>query len=143
MKKNPEINVMSEAYGSRTAARQVSDLGRSVDIVASADSDVIKKLLYPEYADFCIDFTKNEMVIAGTEKSRSAEMINSSNWYDILLENGIEFGYSEPDPDPCGYRSLLTIKLAGRFYKIPDLFQRFTNCIKKKNIRPKEVLFQT
>jgi len=139
MKKNPEIDIIREAYGSRTAARQVSDLGRSVDIVASADSDVIRKLLYPDFADFCIDFTKNEMVIAGTKHSRFAKIISSSNWYDILLKNGIEFGYSEPDSDPCGYRSILTMKLAEKFYKSPDLFQKFIKSTKQKNIRPKEV----
>lgn len=139
MKLNPEIDVILEAYGSRTAARQVSDLGRHVDILASADSDVIKNLLYPDNAKFCIDFTTNEMIIAGTKKSRLINKISSSNWFDILQTKGVEFGYSDPDSDPCGYRSIISMKLSEKYYKIPGLYKSFMRIVKKKNIRPKEV----
>jgi len=139
MKDNPGIDVMTEAYGSRTAARQVSDLGRSIDIVASADSGVIRNLLYPEHAGFCIDFTTNRMVIAGTRKSRSLEKINRGNWYRVFIDDDVEFGYSNPNSDPCGYRSVLTMKLAELYYKKKGLADKLLNKVDKKNIRPKEV----
>ncbi len=139
MKACPEVEVMLESYGSRTAARQVSDLKREVDVLASADSDVIRKLLYPEYADFCIDFTTNEMVLVYTSKSLFKEEINMSNWFDILLRDGVEFGHSDPNSDPCGYRAVLTMKLAEKYYGKKSLYELLKANIKKKNIRPKEV----
>jgi len=139
MKAYPEVVVMLESYGSRTAARQVSDLMREVDVLASADSDVIRKLLYPECADFCIDFTTNEMVLVYTGKSLFKEKINGSNWFDILLMDGVEFGHSDPDSDPCGYRAVLTMKLAEKHYAKKGLYELFKANTKKKNIRPKEV----
>lgn len=139
MKACPEVEVMLESYGSRTAARQVSDLKREVDVLASADSDVIRKLLYPEYADFCIDFTTNEMVLVYTNKSLFKEEINMSNWFDILLKDGVEFGHSDPNSDPCGYRAVLTMKLAEKYYGKKSLYELFRANTKKKNIRPKEV----
>ncbi len=139
MKTYPEVEVILESYGSRTAARQVSDLKREVDIVGSADSDVIRNLLYTEFADFCIDFTTNEMVLVYTENSKFKDEINISNWYEVLMREGVEYGHSDPNSDPCGYRAVLTVKLAENFYNKKGLFDLFKSNTKKKNIRPKEV----
>ncbi len=139
MKTYPGVEVMLESYGSRTAARQVSDLKREVDIVASADSDVIRKLLYPEFADYCLDFTTNEMVLVYTGKSMFKNELTGENWFEVLTREGVEFGHSDPNSDPCGYRAVLAMKLAEKFYKKPGLFENLKSRIKKKNIRPKEV----
>ena len=122
MKTYPEVEVILESYGSRTAARQVSDLKREVDIVGSADSDVIRNLLYTEFADFCIDFTTNEMVLVYTENSKFKDEINISNWYEVLMREGVEYGHSDPNSDPCGYRAVLTVKLAENYYNEKGLF---------------------
>ncbi|MCK4761489.1 MAG: substrate-binding domain-containing protein [Candidatus Aminicenantes bacterium] len=63
MAEYPGVHVILEAHGSRTCARQITDLGRRADVMASADSAVIKNLLMPEHAAFCIDFTTNEMAL--------------------------------------------------------------------------------
>ena len=138
MKKFPQIKVVLEAHGSRTAARQISDLKRSVDVMASADSSVIRKLLMPEFADFCIDFSTNEMILMYTDSSKFSREINSTNWMEILFRDGVQYGHSNPDADPCGYRALLTWKLAERHYKIPGLFRELQSRMPKRNIRPKE-----
>ena len=139
VKIHPSVKVMLESYGSRTAARQVSDLKRDVDVLASADSEVIRQLLYPDHADFCIDFTTNEMVIAYNGKSRYGGEINDSNWQKIMRMEGVETGHSDPNSDPCGYRSIFTMKLAEKFYREDGLSGSFRRQIKKKNVRPKEV----
>jgi molybdate/tungstate transport system substrate-binding protein len=57
---------------------------------------------------------------------------------DILLREDVLYGRSDPDADPCGYRSVLAIMLSEKYYKIPGLTDRLT----EKNrdyIRPKEV----
>jgi molybdate/tungstate transport system substrate-binding protein len=139
MKKYPEISVVTEAHGSRTCARQITDLDRRADVMASADSAVIRNLLMPEYAGFCIDFTTNEMVLMYTAKSLFADEIDAKNWYEVLLKNGVEYGHSDPNADPCGYRAVLTMQLAEKRYKAPGLYNKLKEKIPPKNIRPKEV----
>lgn len=139
MKKYPHYNVLLEGHGSRTCARQITDLKRQVEVMASADSAVIRNLLMPEYADFCIDFTTNEMAIMYMPKSQYADAIHADNWYEILLKPGVQYGHSDPNADPCGYRSILTWQLAEKYYKIKGLYNRLTEKMPAKNIRPKEV----
>jgi molybdate/tungstate transport system substrate-binding protein len=139
MEKYPQYNVLLEAHGSRTCARQIIDLKRQVDVMASSDSEVIRNLLMPQYADFCIDFTTNEMVIMYTPKSRYADTIDADNWFDILLKPEVQYGHSDPNSDPCGYRALLAWQLAEKHYKIEGLYNRLNGKMPEKNIRPKEV----
>ena len=139
MAEYPGVHVILEAHGSRTCARQITDLGRRADVMASADSAVIKNLLMPEHAAFCIDFTTNEMALMYSEKSLFAEEINARNWFEILLRPGVEYGHSDPNADPCGYRALLTWQLAEKHYRSPGLFDKLKEKMPKKNIRPKEV----
>lgn len=135
----PLIDVQLESHGSRTCARQISDLKKEFDVFGSADSAVIHNLLIPEYADFSIDFTSNEMVIMVSPHSKGSDRIGENNWIDVLLSPGIQYGHSDPNSDPCGYRTLLTWKLSAIHYRQPDLFQRLTEKMPRKNIRSKEV----
>ena len=139
MKKYQQYNVLLEGHGSRTCARQITDLKRQVEVMASADSAVIRNLLMPEYADFCIDFSTNEMVIMYEEKSQYADIIQADNWYEILLKPEVQYGHSDPNADPCGYRAVLTWQLAKKHYKIEGLYKQLIEKMPKKNIRPKEV----
>jgi molybdate/tungstate transport system substrate-binding protein len=138
MAKYPEVEVKLEAHGSRTAARQISDLQRSADVMGSADSAVIRNLLMPEHAGFCVDFTTNEMVLMHTEHSKAADEITGDNWYEILLRDEVQFGHSDPNADPCGYRAILSQKLAEIHYGQTGLYQRLKDGMPEKNIRPKE-----
>ena len=133
----PDVNVMLEAAGSRTCARKITDLERPCDIMASADYTVINKLLIPEFADWNIKFAKNEMCIVYHENSRMSKEINKDNWFEILLNNKVAFGRADPNADPCGYRAVLTSKLAEKYYKVPGLANKILNK-NKEFIRPKE-----
>ncbi|MFC1566756.1 tungstate ABC transporter substrate-binding protein WtpA [bacterium] len=137
-KKYPEIDVKREASGSRTAARKISDLKRDCDVMASADYSVIETLLIPAYADFNISFAVNEMAIMYTEHSKYHNEINANNWYEILLKPDVEYGHSDPNVDPCGYRAMLVWQLAEKHYKVNNLYNKLTDARPKKNIRPKE-----
>jgi len=132
MKIHPGVNVLAEASGSIDAARKITELNRPCDIMASADYSVIDNLLVPEFADDNIKFAANEMAIVFNDKSRYASQIDSSNWAEILLREDVAFGRADPNSDPCGYRTLLTLKLAGvNSEKFTEKDQKF--------IRPKEV----
>ncbi len=113
------VEFQDEASGSVMAVRKVVDLGRRADIVAVADYSLIPQLMVPKYADFYVLFASNEMVIAFTDKSKYADEINSSNWFEILARKDVRFGFSNPNMDPCGYRALMVMKLADYYYGRP------------------------
>ncbi len=137
--KHPGVSFETESGGSRTIARKVSELGKQADIVMSADYSVIDSLLIPDFASWNVRFARNTMVIAYTDKSKYADEINSDNWYDILTRDGVVYGHSEPDADPCGYRTLMVWQLAEAHYKIDGLNQKLADHCPAKNVRPKAV----
>lgn len=136
-KKYPNVRVLREAAGSRACARKIVDLDRECDVFGSADYTVIDSLLIPDHADWNIRFATNEMVIAYTEQSRRRDEINSENWHQILLDKKIAFGRSDPNADPCGYRTVLTSKLAELHYGESGLAARLQEK-DRRYIRPKE-----
>ncbi|MGM0622578.1 MAG: tungstate ABC transporter substrate-binding protein WtpA [Campylobacterota bacterium] len=121
-KKYPHYAIKREVSGSVVAARKVTELGRAVDIVASADYEVIDRMLIPKHAKFNAYFATNEMVLAYTPSSAYAAQIDSDNWIDILLKKDVKVGHANPNLDPCGYRTMLSVKLAEKFYQKDDLF---------------------
>jgi molybdate/tungstate transport system substrate-binding protein len=121
--KHPRYDVVREAAGSRACARKITDLHKKADVMASADYRVIDNLLIPRYARCNIRFATNEMVIAYTPRSRYAEIVDGENWPAILLKKGVRVGHSNPNLDPCGYRTMLVAKLAERHYGKPGFFQ--------------------
>jgi len=137
--KYPQYDVLREAAGSRTTVRKVTDLGKLVDVVASADYTVIEELMVPEYTEWYANFATNEMAIMYTESSKYADEINADNWYDILLKDGVKYSHSEPNADPCGYRSQLVWQLAEKHYNKPGLNDELIENCPESLIRPKEV----
>ncbi|MEA3282543.1 MAG: tungstate ABC transporter substrate-binding protein WtpA [Euryarchaeota archaeon] len=113
---HPGIDVQCEAAGSAATIRKVTELHKEADVVASADYSLIPSMMYPEYADWYLQFAKNQIVLAYTGESKYADEINASNWYDILRRDEVRFGFSNPNDDPCGYRSQMTIQLAEAYY---------------------------
>ncbi len=138
---NPGTKILTEAAGSRMCARKIADLHQLCDVMMSADYTVINEILIPKYASWCIKFASNQMAIVYTEKSKYAKEINSKNWYQILSRPDVICGHSNPNDDPCGYRSIITMKLAGIFYHDKDLFNKIENKKDGMMIRPKETDF--
>ncbi len=137
MEENPGVRVLLEAAGSRTSARKISDLGRRCDVMASADYTVIDELLIPGHASWNIKFAANEMAVVFSERSKRSGEMTAGNWFDILLDPGVTFGRSDPDSDPCGYRTVLTMRLAERHYSAEGLADRML-AKDRRFIRPKE-----
>lgn len=137
-KNNPGIKILAEPAGSLVCARKITELKKECDIIASADYFVINELLIPEYANWSIRFATNEIVIAFQEKSRYSDIIDSTNWMDILLKPDVTFSRSDPDSDPCGYRTVLSFFLSDKYYNRKDLSARLLSK-NREFIRPKEV----
>lgn len=136
-KLNPEVNIMMEAAGSVASARKITDLNKPCDIMASADYAVIDKMLIPKFADYNIKFASNELCVVYSEKSHYANQINAKNWTDILLKTDVAFGRSDPNSDPCGYRTEMMFQLAEKHYKKQGLHSKFTSK-DREYMRPKE-----
>jgi len=135
---HPSVEILAEAAGSVECARKISELNKPCDILLSADYKVIDKLLIPRFANWNIPFAINEMVIAYNPKARKANEIDSMSWTKLLLSKDVAFGRSDPDADPCGYRTLLCLQLAEKHYGLKGFYKK----MKEKDnqyIRPKEV----
>lgn len=94
-------------------------MNKNADVIGSADYILIHEMMYPKYADWYIVFASNEMVICYTDKSKYANEINTENWYEILKRPDVLWAFGNPNIDPCGYRTLMTIKLSDFYYNEP------------------------
>jgi len=133
----PNVRILTEAWGSKAGARRIMELDTPCDLFLSADYMVIEHMLIPDHASWNMKFAANEMAIVYTEKSRYAGEINQDNWFEIMLRPNVQIGRSDPDQDPCGVRALFTAKLAGIFYDNEALPGKLMEK-DKRNIRPKE-----
>ena len=133
------VRFEQEQAGSLETARKVTELGRVPDVIALADFEIFPQLLIPEHATWFARFARNRMVLAHTARSRHADAITPTNWWQIVLRPGVETGHSDPNLDPAGYRSLLVMQLAERYYRQPGLAGRLARAIPPRNVRPKEI----
>lgn len=134
---HPEIDILREAGGSTKLARMISEVGKKADIMASADYKVIDNTLVPGFTDWNVRFATNQLVLCYTQTSRFADTVTADNWYEILAKDGVVWGHSDPNLDPCGYRSLMVLKLAEKFYNLDGLYDKLIANRPLKNVRPK------
>lgn len=135
---HPDLVIQPESAGSLTSIRKITDLNRQCDILASADYLLIDKMMIPEHTSWNMKFAVNEMSLVYTEKSREAQNINKDNWHVILMKDEVRYGRADPSSDPCGYRTILTLKLTEKLIKQQGLASNLI-CKDNKYIRPKEV----
>lgn len=133
-KRNSGVKVLLEGSGARVAARKVFEEKRACDIVASADYEIIDNWLIPDDAKFNIHFVCNRMVLYFTDHSKYADQINAQNWFEILLKPEIQYGYTDPEQDPGGYRACFCWQLAEKYYQIPGLYWRLITKVIPANI---------
>ncbi len=118
----PDVEILAEAAGSATTIRKVTELGKECGVIGSADYTLIPELMYPDYADWYIIFASNQMCLTYTDSSAYADEVNSDNWYEILQREGVTYGRSDPDQDPCGYRTLMVWQLAEIHYNATGIY---------------------
>ena len=110
------VRVLLEPSGSVLAVRKVTELGNNCDVVAVSDYRLIPGLMMPRYADWYVAFASNRIVIAFTGDSRYAEEAKRLNGslrvLDLLVRQGVRYGFSDPNQDPGGYRAVGAIGLA-------------------------------
>ncbi|MGA2112913.1 MAG: tungstate ABC transporter substrate-binding protein WtpA [Anaerolineales bacterium] len=128
--KYPGIDVQAEYHGSIQVIRQVTDLHRSADVIATADASLVPMLMYvakdpatgrPD-ATWYIRFASNHLALAYRPSSKYAREINSGNWYGILDRPDVRVGMADPRFDATGYRTLMALVLAQDYYGKPTIF---------------------
>ncbi|HJU15828.1 MAG TPA: extracellular solute-binding protein [Stellaceae bacterium] len=141
--KYPNVAVRPIFAGSVALARRIADLHQRTDIFATADFRVIPKYLFgaggkERYADWYAGFARNAITVTYTDSSRSAHQITPRNWYEVLARPGVEIGRSNPDTDPSGYRTLLMLQLAERYYHAPGIAAKILANSPPRNMRDTE-----
>jgi molybdate/tungstate transport system substrate-binding protein len=135
---HPRVNPAQENSGSLEAARKLTDLGKTPDVLGVADYGIIPKLLIPKFTSWYVTFARNSMVLIYTDESVGANEINGRNWWQVVLRPEVRAGHSDPVLDPNGYRTLMVFQLAERFYRQPGLAERLDRAFPPKYVRPKE-----
>jgi molybdate/tungstate transport system substrate-binding protein len=123
-KLHPNVDVELEGHGSIQVIRQVTELGDKADLLLVADYSLIPLMMYNSsesennqtYADWYIRFASNEIVLAYTNSSKHADEVNVTNWFSVLAEPSVIFGFPNPMIDALGYRTLMTMQLAESYY---------------------------
>ena len=131
-----DIVVQTESGASLEHARKITELGRVPDVIALADVEVFPQLLMPAHVSWYAEFARNRMIIGYTELSRHASEIDSTNWPRILAMRDVQVGRPDPDLAPAGYRTLLMLQLAERYYRLPGLAARVLANAPRRNMRP-------
>ncbi|MHA1506512.1 MAG: tungstate ABC transporter substrate-binding protein WtpA [Candidatus Asgardarchaeia archaeon] len=135
----PNVEVILEGYGSVDAARLIVEGGKNADILVVADYRVIEEYLFPtNYSDWYVIFARNELVIAYTNNSKYSYEISQGNWYEILNRSDVRYGHSDPNSDPCGYRTIMLWKLSNYYYGV-DVYSMLNISSDRRIIRPRSV----
>jgi molybdate/tungstate transport system substrate-binding protein len=129
------VTVLTESGGSMEHVRKLTELHRIPDLLLLADDEVFPDYLVPGYATWWAEFARNRMVVAYTDRSKSASEIADSNWYRVLTRPGVEVGRADPKLAPVGYRTLALFTLAELRYLQPGLARRLAENAPEKNVR--------
>ncbi len=132
MEKNHPFIMVSK--GSRAVYMDVLNVHKHYDVVGFADATLAKYLMQEGLMCYYVVPFSNKMVLVYTNSSKYADEINSTNWYEILEKPGVKFGFSNPNLDPCGYRTMIVNLLADQYYH-KEIFEKLIE--ENTNIRHK------
>lgn len=104
--------VRLEIMGSRELIRAVTSLGRTPDLVVSADADELERRLVPTYAEKSTTFARNRVVLALSTHSAAADSVTPKNWIDLATAGRLRIARADPGRAPLGYRTALVWRLA-------------------------------
>lgn len=135
--KTNHVSVQQENAGSLETVRKLTELGRTPDVIALADTSLFSRFLAKQINGPVVPLGRTRMVLAYTPRSRFANEISLSNWYQVLPRPGVEVGRSDANLDPAGYRALFVMQLAERYYAIPGLARTLERAAPLRNVRPK------
>ena len=119
---HPGVDIQREAAGSVKCVRKMTELGKTPDVLATADYSLIPSMAIPDHASWYAAFATNELVIAYNQMSVYRNEITADNWFEVLRRPDVKFGFSNPNDDPCGYRATMINLLAESHYGDDAIF---------------------
>lgn len=141
-------NFIGEGKGSVQISNMILDGFRKPDVYVSADTTPIERLINhtPPLANWLVKFGSAELVIAYNPQSPFAsDLVKASNgeipWYHVLGKEGLKFGRTDPELDPKGYYTVITVKLANIYYNDSTIKDKILGENRnKEQIFPEEIL---
>ena len=67
-----------------------------------------------------ITYSPNNPYYTDLEKARKGEIL----WYNIISQQGFNFGRTDPELDPKGYYTIITANLANSYYYVSSIKER-------------------
>jgi len=139
---------VGEGKGSVQVSNLIGDGFRTPDVFVSAGTIPITRLMNntPPKVDWLLEFGSAEMAITYSpnspyytdlEKARKGEV----PWYDVISQQGFNFGRTDPELDPKGYYTIITANLANIYYNDSLIKERILGENRNsKQIFPEETL---
>jgi molybdate/tungstate transport system substrate-binding protein len=115
------------AMGSIGIANRIKGNVRQGDVFISASPKVNDSLMGAANGDWVrwyITFAQSPLVIGYNASSKFAAEFKTKPWYQVLREPGIRIGWTSPQFDPKGAKTLTLLKRAENFYNSPGLSEK-------------------
>lgn len=116
--------VRLEIMGSRELLRAVTSLGRTPDLIVSADAEELEQALIPDFVTSSTTFATNRVVLALSPKRALSPKLTAMNWADVAASGSLRIARADPARAPLGYRTQLVWQLAERALARPGLAAR-------------------
>ncbi len=113
--------VRMEVMGSREIIRAIVSLGKTPDIIVSADADELEKKMIPSFVTTSTTFARNRVVLALSARSSRVATITTANWFDVASGGTIRIARADPARSPLGYRTEIVWKLVESSLQRPGL----------------------
>ena len=130
--------VQMEVMGSREILRAVTSLGKTPDLIVSADADELEKEMIPAYVITSTTFATNRIVLALSPKSPRAGAVTTANWADMAAGGTLKIARADPGRAPLGYRTQLVWKLAEAVLQRPGLAGKLASASPEALVRGNE-----
>lgn len=118
--------VRLEVMGSREILRAITGLGKTPDLIVSADADELERTLIPRFIGASTTFARNRVVLALSSRSSAVATITPSNWADVLAGGTLTVARADPARAPLGYRTQIVWHLAEAQLQRPGLARRLS-----------------
>ena len=110
--RDQHIMLQPEGSGSVEVCRKLTALGRTCDLLALADNQLVTQLLQG-ICSWRIDFATDELVLGVGVRAPHVEEAEH-NWMGVVQQEDVRLARANENTSPIGYRTLLALKLQER-----------------------------
>ena len=130
--------VRLEIMGSRELLRAITSLGRTPDLVVTADADELEAALMPSWISSSTVFARNRVVLALSPKRAISDTVTTINWADVASSGALRIARADPGRAPLGFRTQLVWQLAETALQRPGLAARLAAASPEELVRGNE-----